>query len=81
MQKAAIKGQKVVKKGAHSVHDLVKKYGRTFVGTYFTIYIVTLGSLFVGLSGGGGTKKTIKVSYYTWLASDTILARVIPFSP
>mmetsp|Transcript_3721 Transcript_3721/g.4881 ORF Transcript_3721/g.4881 Transcript_3721/m.4881 type:complete len:351 (+) Transcript_3721:78-1130(+) len=52
MQKAAIKGQKVVKKGAHSVHDLVKKYGRTFVGTYFTIYIVTLGSLFVGLDTG-----------------------------
>ena len=52
IQKAAMKSQKAVSKGAHSLKDLVVKHGFSFVGTYFTIWITTLSSIFIALDSG-----------------------------
>jgi len=49
LKTTAMKGGVVVKQG---VTSLIRKYGWTFVGTYFTIYLVTLGSLFASLDSG-----------------------------
>lgn len=52
MKSAARKGSKAVKYGATSIRDLVRNYGWTFIGTYLSIYVVTLTSLFAGLDTG-----------------------------
>jgi len=38
--------------GAHSLKALFQKYGMTFVGTYFTLYIITISTIFTGLDSG-----------------------------
>lgn len=48
----AKRGGKLAKKGAFSMKDLIHKYGWTFIGTYISIYFVTLGSLFVAVDSG-----------------------------
>ena len=48
----AKRGGKLAKKGAFSAKELVQKYGWTFIGTYISLYLVTLGSLFVAVDSG-----------------------------
>ena len=48
----AKRGGKLAKKGAFSVKELIQKYGWTFIGTYVSMYFVTLGSLFVAVDSG-----------------------------
>jgi len=52
MKTAAQKSGTVVKKGARSLRELAHKYGYTFFGSYFTIYLITLSTLFTGLDSG-----------------------------
>eukprot|EP00567_Pseudictyota_dubia_P010439 CAMPEP_0197443204 /NCGR_PEP_ID=MMETSP1175-20131217/9006_1 /TAXON_ID=1003142 /ORGANISM="Triceratium dubium, Strain CCMP147" /LENGTH=331 /DNA_ID=CAMNT_0042973801 /DNA_START=152 /DNA_END=1147 /DNA_ORIENTATION=- len=42
----------VAKRGAVSARDLFKKYGWTFVGTYFAIYWTTVAAIFAGIDSG-----------------------------
>lgn len=52
MKDAARKSGKVVKKGARSLRELAQKYGWTFFASYFTVYLITLSTLFTGLDCG-----------------------------
>lgn len=47
-----MKGAKAAQKGASTVRDLLNKYGFVFVGTYFTLYCTTLGTIFAGIDSG-----------------------------
>mmetsp|Transcript_10042 Transcript_10042/g.14722 ORF Transcript_10042/g.14722 Transcript_10042/m.14722 type:complete len:324 (-) Transcript_10042:91-1062(-) len=66
IQSAARKGSTVVKKGANSMREIVQKYGWTFVGTYISIYVVTLGSLFGALDSGLIDPITITQIHFPW---------------
>jgi hypothetical protein len=44
--------RKQMRTAATGMKDLMKKYGWTFVGTYGAVYLVTLGTLFVGINWG-----------------------------
>jgi len=37
---------------AHNLNSVFQKYGATFVGSYFTLYILTLSGIFTGLDSG-----------------------------
>lgn len=52
IQNAAHQGQKAVKKGAHSIKDLIAKHGLSFVGTYFTLWLTIYGAVFGALDSG-----------------------------
>jgi hypothetical protein len=41
-----------VQQGANNVRGFIKKYGAVFVGTYMSVYVVTLTGLFVGIDSG-----------------------------
>ena len=49
---AAREGTAMAKKGAVGVRDLMKKYGWTFMGTYFALYLSVVSSFFVGIDSG-----------------------------
>lgn len=51
-QKISKSAKKVAKKGATKIRDLFQKYGWTFVGTYASIYFMTLFSLFIAVNWG-----------------------------
>jgi hypothetical protein len=38
--------------GAKGLSGMMRKYGPVFVGTYFGVYLTTLGSLFAGVQSG-----------------------------
>jgi hypothetical protein len=44
--------RKQMRTAVTGMKDLMKKYGWTFVGTYGAVYIMTLGTLFVGINWG-----------------------------
>eukprot|EP00429_Kryptoperidinium_foliaceum_P099893 CAMPEP_0176233632 /NCGR_PEP_ID=MMETSP0121_2-20121125/25922_1 /TAXON_ID=160619 /ORGANISM="Kryptoperidinium foliaceum, Strain CCMP 1326" /LENGTH=266 /DNA_ID=CAMNT_0017573027 /DNA_START=20 /DNA_END=817 /DNA_ORIENTATION=+ len=46
------RGREAASKGAHSLSEMVRRYGAVFVGTYFTVYVSTLGVLFLGIESG-----------------------------
>ena len=50
--KRSKKRRKQISKAATGMKDLFKKYGWTFIGTYVTVYFVTLTTLFVGINWG-----------------------------
>jgi hypothetical protein len=52
IKSAAKKGSVVVRKGATSLRDILKKYGWTFAGTYFTIWVITLSLVFGSIDSG-----------------------------
>jgi len=56
VRKAANKGKAAMKSGATSLKDYImtypRKYGKTFVVTYFSFYFLTLGSLFGVIDSG-----------------------------
>jgi Protein of unknown function (DUF1279) len=45
-------GRDAAAKGAHSLRDMIQKYGRVFVFTYMTVYFSTLATLFAGIESG-----------------------------
>ena len=50
---SAKKGAKVTtQKGSMSMSTMLQQYGPVFVGSYFSLYLVTLGSLYGGISSG-----------------------------
>lgn len=51
-QKISKSAKKVAKKGATKIRELFQKYGWTFVGTYASIYFMTLFSLFIAVNWG-----------------------------
>ena len=53
------------RKGAQTFGGMIKRYGPIFVGTYFVVYVSTLGLLFVGVEGG----VLDPVSLFSWLGS------------
>ena len=46
------RGREAASKGAHSLQEMVRKYGTVFIGTYFTVYFSTLALLFTGIESG-----------------------------
>mmetsp|Transcript_3823 Transcript_3823/g.5519 ORF Transcript_3823/g.5519 Transcript_3823/m.5519 type:complete len:327 (-) Transcript_3823:169-1149(-) len=66
IKNAAKRGGVAVKKGATSIKDMIQKYGWTFVGTYVTIYVVTLGSLFTSLDTGLLDPTTLSNVHLPW---------------
>ena len=52
MDERRIKGAKAARKGAKSFSNMVQQYGPVFIGTYFSVYFTTLGSLFLGVESG-----------------------------
>ena len=63
------KAKEVVKKGAFSMQDVVKKYGWTFIGTYLGVYFTTLGSLFIAIDSGAVDPITITNIELPWHSS------------
>lgn len=45
-------GRKAASKGARSASEMVKRYGPVFIGTYLSIYVTTLGTLYIGVESG-----------------------------
>jgi len=52
LKSAAKKGSIAVRKGATSLRDILKKYGWTFAGTYFSIWVITLSIVFGSIDSG-----------------------------
>jgi len=52
LKSVAQKGSTAVRKGAMSLREILKKYGWTFAGTYFTIWIITLSIVFGSIDSG-----------------------------
>ena len=52
MQTQRDRGRVAARKGAHSLREMVQKYGKIFVVTYFAIYFGTLGGLYLGIESG-----------------------------
>lgn len=50
---------RIAKKGVFGARDLIKKYGWTFVGTYASLWFLTLSSVFLGISTGALDPATI----------------------
>jgi hypothetical protein len=48
----AKRGAKIARKGAMTSYEKLKQYGPVFVGTYFTLYMATLGGLYAGVDSG-----------------------------
>lgn len=46
------RGREAATKGAHSLREMVQKYGTVFIGTYATVYFSTLALLFTGIESG-----------------------------
>lgn len=68
-QNAAKRGSNLAKKGASSATELVRKYGWTFIGTYGSIYLFTLGSLFVGVDSGLIDPTILTDIQFPWTAA------------
>lgn len=51
-RRGAKRGAKIARKGAMTSYEKVKQYGPVFVGTYFTLYVATLGGLYAGVDSG-----------------------------
>lgn len=69
IENAAKRGGVAVKKGASSIREMIRKYGWTFLSTYFTLYVITLGSLFTSLDTGlldPSTLKDISINTLPW---------------
>lgn len=66
MKQAANNGREVVSKGATSLRDLVRKYGFTFVGTYFSVWVLTLSTLFGVLDSGLVDPVTLSNIHLPW---------------
>jgi hypothetical protein len=49
---AARKGAKVARKGATTASEMIRQYGPVFVGTYFSIYLLSWGAIFCGMDSG-----------------------------
>jgi hypothetical protein len=52
LQERHKKGFPAAKKGVLSAKDLVQRYGPVFVGTYLSVYVVTVAGFFVGVESG-----------------------------
>lgn len=48
----ARKGAKAARKGATSAKEMIQQYGPVFIGTYISVYFITLGALFTGVDSG-----------------------------
>ena len=66
MREAADKGKAAMRSGATSMRYLLKKYGKTFVGTYLSIYVLTLGSLFGAIDSGFIDPSTLAKIQLPW---------------
>lgn len=66
MRQAATKGKNAVSKGATSLRDLVRKYGFTFVGTYFSVWVLTLSTLFGVIDSGLVDPATLSNIQLPW---------------
>lgn len=66
MSEAADKGRAAMRSGATSARYLLKKYGKTFVGTYLSIYVLTLGSLFGLIDSGFIDPSTLAKIQLPW---------------
>lgn len=66
MRQAATKGRDAVSKGATSLKDLVQKYGFTFVGTYFSVWVLTLSTLFGVIDSGLVDPATLSNIQLPW---------------
>lgn len=66
MREAATKGRNAVSKGATSLKDLVRKYGFTFVGTYFSVWVLTLSTLFGVIDSGLVDPATLSNIQLPW---------------
>ena len=66
MEAGREKSREVASKGAHSLRDMVRRYGAVFIGTYFTVYFTTLGVLFLGIESGALDPLYVM----SWVSSD-----------
>jgi hypothetical protein len=58
--------RKAARKGARSATEMIQKYGPVFIGTYLTVYVSTLGSLYIGVESG-----VLDPAYLmSWVAED-----------
>lgn len=48
----ARRGSAMAKQGAKTTYQKLKQYGPVFVGTYASLYLVTLGSIYAGVDSG-----------------------------
>jgi hypothetical protein len=52
LQEQSRLGSKAARRGARSFRGMVQQYGPVFIGTYFTVYVSTVATLFVGVESG-----------------------------
>lgn len=70
MKLASRNGSKAMTRGAHSISEMIRKYGRTFIGAYASVYFMTLGTLFGSIDSGIIDPSTLSNIEVPWHIAD-----------